>query len=43
MAEALFRHPAIQSSKHVIQLLDRAYSARPLADRLLNYAPQPKP
>jgi 4-amino-4-deoxy-L-arabinose transferase-like glycosyltransferase len=34
-----FGIPAVQSSKHVIQLLDRAYSARPLADRLLNYAP----
>jgi 4-amino-4-deoxy-L-arabinose transferase-like glycosyltransferase len=34
-----FGIPAIQSSKRVIQLLDRAYSARPLAGRLLNYAP----
>jgi len=34
-----FGIPAIESSKRVIQLLDRAYSARPLADRLLNYAP----
>jgi 4-amino-4-deoxy-L-arabinose transferase-like glycosyltransferase len=34
-----FGIPAITSTKRVIQLLDRAYSARPLAGRLLNYAP----
>ncbi len=34
-----FGIPAVGATKHVIQLLDRAYSARPLADRLLTYAP----
>jgi hypothetical protein len=34
-----FGIPAITSTKRVIQLLDRSYSARPLASRLLNYAP----
>jgi 4-amino-4-deoxy-L-arabinose transferase-like glycosyltransferase len=34
-----FGIPAIDSTKRVIQVLDRAYSARPLAGRLLNYAP----
>jgi 4-amino-4-deoxy-L-arabinose transferase-like glycosyltransferase len=34
-----FGIPAIDSTKRVIQLLDRAYSARPLANRLLSYAP----
>jgi 4-amino-4-deoxy-L-arabinose transferase-like glycosyltransferase len=34
-----FGLPAIDSTKRVIQLLDRAYSARPLANRLLSYAP----
>lgn len=34
-----FGIPAIASTKRVSQLLDRAYSARPLATRLLNYAP----
>jgi len=31
--------PAVGASKRVIHLLDRAYSARPLADRLLTLAP----
>ena len=34
-----FGIPEIASTKRVSQLLDRAYSARPLANRLLNYAP----
>ena len=34
-----FGVPAIKSSKKVIDLMDRSYSARPLADRLLWYAP----
>jgi 4-amino-4-deoxy-L-arabinose transferase-like glycosyltransferase len=34
-----FGIPPIGSTKRVIELLDRAYSARPLANRLLNYAP----
>jgi len=34
-----FGIPPIQASKRVIQLLDRSYSARPLADRLAEYAP----
>jgi 4-amino-4-deoxy-L-arabinose transferase-like glycosyltransferase len=31
--------PAVAASKHVIHVLDRSYSARPLAERLDNYAP----
>ncbi len=34
-----FGIPAINSTKRVINLLDRAYSARPLAHRLLDFAP----
>jgi len=34
-----FGIPAVSASKRVIHLLDRAYSARPLADRLATYAP----
>jgi 4-amino-4-deoxy-L-arabinose transferase-like glycosyltransferase len=34
-----FGIPEINSTKKVIHLLDRTYSARPLADRLLWYAP----
>ena len=34
-----FGIPAVGATKRVIHLLDRAYSARPLADRLLTYAP----
>ncbi|HKF48846.1 MAG TPA: glycosyltransferase family 39 protein [Terracidiphilus sp.] len=34
-----FGIPAVTGTKKVIQLLDRAYSARPLADRLEGYAP----
>lgn len=34
-----FGIPAIDSTKHVINLLDRAYSARPLADKLATLAP----
>ena len=34
-----FGIPAMASTKRVIYLLDRSYSARPLANRLLNYAP----
>lgn len=34
-----FGIPAIASTKRVIHLLDRAYSARPLADRLTGFAP----
>lgn len=36
----VFGIPGIRSSKHVIHLLDRTYSARPLAERLLWYAPE---
>jgi 4-amino-4-deoxy-L-arabinose transferase-like glycosyltransferase len=35
----LFGIPEIAATKHVIHLLDRAYSARPLADRLTAIAP----
>ena len=35
----IFGVPAIEATKRVIQLLDRSYSARPLADRLLDFAP----
>lgn len=31
--------PGVQATKKVINLLDRAYSARPLADKLLDFAP----
>jgi len=31
--------PAVQASKRVIHLLDRSYSARPIAEKLLIYAP----
>jgi 4-amino-4-deoxy-L-arabinose transferase-like glycosyltransferase len=34
-----FGIPAIQSTKRVIKLLDRSYSARPLAHKLLDFAP----
>ena len=34
-----FGIPAIASTKHVIHLLDRTYSARPLADKLDTVAP----
>jgi 4-amino-4-deoxy-L-arabinose transferase-like glycosyltransferase len=34
-----FGIPAAQGSKHVIQVLDRTYSARPLEARLEDYAP----
>ena len=34
-----FGIPAVSATKRVIHLLDRAYSARPLADRLGTYAP----
>ena len=34
-----FGIPAIEATKQVIHLLDRAYSARPLADRLTEVAP----
>jgi len=32
--------PAVEASKRVIHLLDRSYSARPLADRLATLAPE---
>ncbi|UWZ84759.1 ArnT family glycosyltransferase [Occallatibacter riparius] len=35
----VFGIPAIGGTKHVIQVLDRSYSARPLAEKLENYAP----
>jgi 4-amino-4-deoxy-L-arabinose transferase-like glycosyltransferase len=35
----IFGVPAIEATKRAIQLLDRSYSARPLADRLLDFAP----
>jgi hypothetical protein len=35
----VFGIPAIDGTKHVIRAMDRSYSARPLADRLQNYAP----
>ena len=35
----VFGIPAADATKRVIHLLDRSYSARPLADRLLSYAP----
>ena len=35
----VFGIPGIPSTKHVIHLLDRAYSARPLAERLAQIAP----
>lgn len=35
----IFGIPAIDRSKRVIELLDRTYSARPLADRLASIAP----
>jgi len=34
-----FGIPAISSTKRVIHLLDRTYSARPVAEQLLDYAP----
>jgi hypothetical protein len=34
-----FGIPGVGATQRVIHLLDRAYSARPLADRLLTYAP----
>jgi 4-amino-4-deoxy-L-arabinose transferase-like glycosyltransferase len=34
-----FGIPAVPGTKKVIELLDRSYSARPLADRLENFAP----
>ena len=34
-----FGIPAVAGTKHVISVLDRSYSARPLAERLNNYAP----
>lgn len=34
-----FGIPAIPGTKQVVHVLDRAYSARPLAERLENYAP----
>ncbi len=34
-----FGIPAVSATKRVIQLIDGAYSARPVADRLANYAP----
>jgi 4-amino-4-deoxy-L-arabinose transferase-like glycosyltransferase len=34
-----FGIPAVDASKRVIHLLDRAYSARPLADKLATYVP----
>jgi 4-amino-4-deoxy-L-arabinose transferase-like glycosyltransferase len=38
-AGPFFGIPAIDATKRVIRLLDRSYSARPLANRLLDYAP----
>jgi len=35
----VFGIPAVAATKRVIHLLDRTYSARPLAERLLNFAP----
>jgi 4-amino-4-deoxy-L-arabinose transferase-like glycosyltransferase len=35
----VFGIPAITGSQHAIHVLDRSYSARPLAQRLENYAP----
>jgi 4-amino-4-deoxy-L-arabinose transferase-like glycosyltransferase len=35
----VFGIPPVTGTKHVIHMLDRAYSARPLAQRLENYAP----
>ena len=35
----IFGIPQMPATKRVINLLDRAYSARPVADRLLNFAP----
>jgi 4-amino-4-deoxy-L-arabinose transferase-like glycosyltransferase len=35
----VFGIPAIRGTKHVINMLDRSYSARPLAEKLENYAP----
>jgi hypothetical protein len=35
----VFGIPALEATKRVIHLLDRSYSARPLADRLAGYAP----
>jgi 4-amino-4-deoxy-L-arabinose transferase-like glycosyltransferase len=35
----VFGIPAIESTKRVVHLLDRAYSARPLADQLTTYGP----
>ena len=35
----VFGIPAVEASKRVIRLLDRSYSARPLADRLAGLAP----
>src|SRR6202020_2693045 len=34
-----FGIPPVHATKRVIHLLDRAYSARPLADRLLGFGP----
>ena len=36
----VFGIPAVGATKRVIHLLDRSYSARPLADKLLAYAPE---
>ena len=38
-AGPVFGIPQIDATKRVIHLLDRAYSARPLADRLASFAP----
>ncbi len=35
----VFGIPAIRGTKHVVNMLDRSYSARPLAEKLENYAP----
>ena len=37
----VFGIPAVDASKRVIRLLDRSYSARPLADRLASYQSSP--
>jgi hypothetical protein len=38
-----FSIPAVGASKRVIHLLDRSYSARPLAEKLATIAPQSEP
>jgi len=35
----VFTIPAVEATKRTIHLLDRSYSARPLAERLGNYVP----